>query len=156
MGNRQRYIFIDNQAIPVTEEVYRAYMQPIWRERKRRERAKRCRVGGIRCSGNCSQCPYQRTGDALSLEKMESGGHSPVDLSADLEEIVVGKILLEELFRQLEALDPDGQVLCQLLLDGKSERQIAERFGITQVAVHKRKKKVFGMLREALSEQKFK
>lgn len=152
MENRQRYIFIDNEPISVTEEVYRAYMRPIWRERKRRERVKRCRIGGVRCTGNCSQCPYQRTGGALSIERMQGVGHDPVDTTYDLEFVVEGRMLLEALFEQLEALDPDGQVLCQLLLDGESERQIAKRLGISQVAVNKRKQKVFGLLREGLRE----
>lgn len=154
MENRQRYIFIDNQPIPVTEEVYRAYMRPIWREHKRRERAKRCRIGGVRCTGDCSQCPYKRTGNALSIERMQGVGHDPVDTTYDLEMVVEGRLLLEALFEQLEALDPDGQVLCQLLMDGESERQIAGQLGISQAAVNKRKQKVFALLREALDDWK--
>ena len=34
----QRYIYIDGEKIPVTEEVYRTYKRPIWREHKRQER----------------------------------------------------------------------------------------------------------------------
>ena len=154
MENRQRYIFIDNQPIPVTEEVYRAYMRPVWAEQKRQERAKRCRIGGVRCTGDCSQCPHMRTGTAVSLERLDEVNHAPADLSADVQEIVEGRLLLEALFQQLEELDPDGQLLCRLLMDGKSERQIAGQLGISQVAVNKRKQKVFAFLREALDDWK--
>lgn len=150
MENHQRYIFIDNQAIPVTEEVYRAYVRPIWREQKRLERDGRCCVNGIRCMGDCSHCPHERRRMVLSLDQMMEEGFEPADPSADVEDILEGRMLLEALFRRLEELDPDGQLLCQLLMDGKSERQIAAQFGISQVAVHKRKQKVFGLLREAL------
>ncbi len=34
------YLPIDGQEVPVTEEVYRAYWQPVWAERKRQERKK--------------------------------------------------------------------------------------------------------------------
>lgn len=152
MENPQRYIFIDGEPIPVTEEVYRAYMRPIWRVRKQRERVKRCRIGGVRCTGKCSQCPYKRTGGALSIERMQGVGHDTVDTTYDLEDVVEGRMLLEALFEQLEELDSDGQVLCQLLLDGESERQIAKRLGISQVAVNKRKQRVFGLLREGLRD----
>ena len=154
METRQRYIFIDDEPIPVTEDVYRAYMRPIWREHKRRERANRCRIGGVRCTGDCSQCPHQRTGTAVSLERLDEVDNTPADLSADVQEIIEGRMLLEELFRQLEELDPDGQLLCRLLMDGMSERQIAGKLGISQVAVNKRKKKVFALLREALEDWK--
>lgn len=152
MQNRQRYIFIDNRPIPVTEEVYRAYMRSVWAEQKRQERAKRCRIDGVRCTGDCSRCPHMRTGTAVSLERLNEVNHTPVDMSADVQEIVEGRLLLEALFRQLEELDPDGQLLCRLLMEGKSERQIAGQLGISQVAVNKRKKKVFALLREALAD----
>ena len=38
MDNQQRYIEIEGQQIPVTEEVYRAYKRPAWAEHKRQER----------------------------------------------------------------------------------------------------------------------
>ena len=34
-----RFIEIDGEKVPVSEEVYKAYMQPIWREQKRIQRA---------------------------------------------------------------------------------------------------------------------
>ena len=61
METRQRYIIVDNQPIPVTEEVYHAYMRPVWAEQKRQERAKRCRIGGVRCVGDCRQSEGGRT-----------------------------------------------------------------------------------------------
>ena len=154
MESQQYYITINGQNIPVSEEIYRAYKRPEWAEHKRMEREKRCRIGGVRCNGDCSQCPHQRTGTMVSLDRLEEVNHVPADFSADVEEIGAGRMLLEELFRALEQLDPDGQLLCQLLMDGESERQIAARFGISQVAVHKRKRKVFGLLRDALGEWK--
>lgn len=154
MENCQRHIYTEGLKVPVSEEIYQAYMRPVWAEQKRRERAKRCRIGGVRCTGDCRQCPYQRTGTAISLERLDEVNHTPVDLSADVQEIVEGRMLLEALFRQLEELDPDGQLLCRLVMDGKSERQIAGRLGISQVAVNKRKQRVFSILREALSDWK--
>ena len=53
-SSKEYYLTIDGQKIPVTEDVYRAYKQPVWAERKRQERDKRCLVskGG---NGACRQ-----------------------------------------------------------------------------------------------------
>jgi len=44
----QRYIEIDGQQIPVTEESYRVYKRPAWAEHKRKEREKRCVISNSR------------------------------------------------------------------------------------------------------------
>jgi len=151
---KQYYISIDGQEVPVSEKVYRAYKRPAWAEQKREERESRCIIAGVRCKKDCSQCPHRRTGSALSLEGFADDGFTPADLSADVEEIVASRILLEELFNALEELDPDGRLLCQLVSEGETERSIAERFGISQVAVGKRKKKLFAHLRGILGDWK--
>lgn len=154
MENNQRHIYINGQKVPVSEEVYHAYMRPVWVEHKRRERAKRCRIGDVRCTSDCSKCPHRQTGNVLSLDLLKEMGWEPADPSADVQEIFEGRMLLEALFCQLEKLDPDGQLLCRLLMDGQSERQIAGGLGISQVAVNKRKQKVFAILRDALGDWK--
>ena len=148
----QKYIEIDHERIPVSEEVYRAYKRPIWAEHKRIERSKRCVIAGVRCSGDCSTCPHDRTGSTLSLDKFLEYGLEPTDANANVEDIVCDRMILEELFKALEELDPDGRLLCQLIGEGMSERKIAERFGISQVAVTKRKKKLFSYLRDMLGD----
>jgi AraC-like DNA-binding protein len=42
----------------------------MWAEQKRQEREKRCRVNGVRCMEDCSQCPHQRTGSVVSLDQL--------------------------------------------------------------------------------------
>ena len=70
MDNQQRYIEIEGQQIPVTEEVYRAYKRPAWAEHKRQERAKRCRdENGNRCTKDCRLCEKSRERSTLSLDR---------------------------------------------------------------------------------------
>lgn len=38
------HLTINNQVIEVSEEIYRAYKQPLWAEHKRQEREKRCLI----------------------------------------------------------------------------------------------------------------
>ncbi len=54
MENQQRYIPIDGQQIPVTENVYRANRRPAWAEHKRKEREKRCVISNGRAAQNAA------------------------------------------------------------------------------------------------------
>jgi len=141
----QRYIEIDGQQIPVTEEVYRAYKRPAWAEHKRKDREKRCRdENGNRCNRDCSKCEKQRTGSVLSLDKFTEGGFDVAD-TVDIAELVADKLLLEE-------LDPDNRRIIELFSIGKSEREIASDIGLSQKAINKRKIKMFAQLRERLKD----
>lgn len=158
----QRYIEIDGQQIPVFEEIYRAYKRPAWAEHKRKEREKCCRdEKGNRCTKSCRECdleraekglkPIVRTGSVLSLDKFIYEGFEPAD-TADMSELVVDKLFLEELYAALEELDPDNHRIMELFSIGKSEREIANHIGLSQKAINKRKNKVFAQLRERLQD----
>lgn len=161
----QRYIEIDGEQIPVTEEVYRAYKQPAWAEHKRKEREKRCLIsngngGTKRCTRSCRECDMERakkdlplinrTGSILSLDKFLDDGFNAPD-SVDLTELIADKLLLEELFAALNELDPENRRIMELFSIGKSEREIATDIGLSQKAINKRKTKLFAQLKERLN-----
>ena len=152
MESKEYYITIDGQQVPVTEEVYRAYMRPMWAEQKRQEREKRCRVNGVRCMEDCSQCPHQRTGSVVSLDQLAEDGFLPADRLADIEEIVAGRIMLEDLLRALDELDPDGKLMCELFGQGMSEREMTQVFGVSRPVIHKRLMRLFEHLRKILEK----
>jgi RNA polymerase sigma factor (sigma-70 family) len=148
------HLTVNKNVIEVTEEVYRAYKQPLWTEHKREEREKRCIVsngrGGIkRCTDNCSKCVHLRTGSILSLEKFLDDGFEVAD-EVNVAELIADKLLLEELYTALNELDPDNRRIMELFSIGKSEREIATDIGLSQKAVNKRKTKLFAQLRERL------
>jgi len=152
----QRYIPIDEQQIPVTEESYRAYKRPAWAERKRIEREKRCvisngRGGTKRCTGDCSKCDKQRTGSVLSLDKFAEDGFDVAD-TIDISELVADKLLFEELYAALEELDPENRRIMKLYAVGKSEREIADAIGLSQKSINNRKKKLFALLQKRLKD----
>ncbi len=151
MDNQQRYIEINGQQIPVTEEVYRAYKRPIWAEHKRNDRQKLCQVsdgkGGLkRCTDDCSTCSRTKEGNTLSLDGLEESGYSVDDRSQDVAEIVAEKMLLEELFKALEELDPNSQRICELLMEGHSKREIARIMAIPQSSFEYQCKKLMTSL----------
>lgn len=149
--NDQFFIEIEDQKVPVTEEVYQAYMRPLWAEQKRSEREKRCRdENGTRCTKDCSYCSKQRSGTAYSLDSFqEDFGFEPAG-KIDVEELVADKLLLDELFDILNELDPSSRRIIELFSIGLPEREIAAKTGLSQKAVNKRKQKLFTYLREKL------
>ena len=150
------HLTIEDQVVEVTEEVYRAYKQPLWAERKRQEREKRCIIsngkGGIkRCTADCSTCQNQRTGSILSLDKFKDDGLD-VPGAINIEDILLDKMLLEELFEALEELDPENRLIIVLFSIGKSEREISANVGLSQKTINKRKAKLFEQLKERLKD----
>ena len=150
-----RYIIIDGQQIPVTEEVYRAYKRPAWAQHKCKEREKRCAIcdgrgGTKRCMDDCSKCDKQRTSSVLSLDTGTADGFEIAD-TVDLAELVADKLLFKELYDALEELDPDNRRIMELFSIGMSEREIAADTGLSQKAINKRKAKLFTQLRDRLS-----
>lgn len=152
---KQYYLTIDGQEVTVSEEVYRAYKRPIWAEHKRNDRQKLCQVsdgkGGLkRCTEDCSKCSRTKEGNVLSLDGLEEAGYSVEDRAQDVAEIVAEKVLLEELFKALEELDPNSHHICKLLMEGCSKREIARIMSIPQSSFEYQFKKLMTSLRERL------
>ena len=150
------HLTIEDQVVEVTEEVYRAYKQPLWAEKKRQEREKRCIISNgkgktKRCMEDCSTCDKQRTGSVLSLDKFSDDGFDVPD-SVNIDELVEDKLLLEELFAALDELDPENRRIAELFSIGKTEREIAECIGCAQKTVNNRKIKIFAQLRKVLKD----
>lgn len=150
------HLTIDGQVVEVTEEIYRAYKQPLWAERKREEREKRCIISNgkgctKRCTADCSVCDKQRTGSVLSLDKFTDDGFDVSD-DINIADILLDKMLLEELYEALQELDPENRLIMELFSIGKSEREISANIGLSQKAINKRKAKLFEQLKERLKD----
>lgn len=155
----QRFIEVDGEQIPVTEEVYRAYKRPLWREHKQKEREKRCAISDgkgrtKRCEGDCGKCEKRRNGGVLSLDWFTEMGVDNAD-PVDMAELVADKLLLEQLLAALDDLEPDERLLINALFqDDRTERDIAAELGISHQAIGKRKQKVLAKLRTVMGEAK--
>ena len=141
IGNRRESVV----KIPVTEEVYHEYMRPIWREQKEATRAKKLCVNQSRkyaCNHDCDHCtqPVFRE-SAIDMMPEEA------DSSMSLEDFCIQKLLIEQLLEAMEDLAPEDRLLLQLIGEGEFERTIANILGKSKTAVHKRKDKLFAMLR---------
>ena len=103
MSNNRFFIPVNGTPIEVSEEVYRAYKQPLWAEHKRKEREKRCIISNgkgstKRCMNDCSKCDKQRKGSALSLDRFEEEyGFEPSE-NVDIADMLLDKMLLEDYY----------------------------------------------------------
>jgi hypothetical protein len=84
--SKDRYIWLDGIKVPVTEEVYRAYYRPVWREAKQKE---------------------VRDDNEYSIDALEDAGFEVVADQVLVDEIVADKLLLNELYAALAELTDD-------------------------------------------------
>lgn len=117
--------------IPATEEQYRAYMRPLWREDKRQ----------------------QRHGDAeVSADKLRDEFELEPECDFNLEEVVLKEELLVALRRELAALQDVERTILLMVANGHSETAIGKVVGLSQKAVNKRKHKLYALLQYRLKD----
>ena len=74
------------------------------------------------------------------------------DDSGDVEEALMLTELFAALHEELKKLDPDGRRICELIMEGRTEREIAADMGKRQSTINYKKNKAFSILREALKD----
>ncbi len=154
-------IFVDGEPIMITlemveatkPEVMQEYLRMLWRQEHRERREYRCRdIYGARCTSNCSECRQICNGKPMSLEALAETGMAFVDHSS-VEETVNRRILIEALCVAVDSLEPiDRQVIELLFFRGCTQREAAERLGISQSSVNRHKKRALNTLRELLAD----
>ena len=127
---KERYIYINGEKVPVTEEVYRAYKRPAWREHKRKERE---RENGT---------------TPLSLERFAEGGYDIPSGDALVDEIVADKLLLDMLMSALDKLTAEERGLIDALYYEKNSiRELAAKTGKSKSAIQRAKDRVIEKLK---------
>ena len=113
------------------------------------------------CDTDCWTCRFHKADDDLSLDYTitdeDANEKSWLDDLADnapnAQSILEERELLDTLICKLDMLDPDGRRICELLLQEKSEREIATIMGISrQSTINNKKKKAFNALRKVLRD----
>ena len=165
---KKRHLEIDGKEIEVSEEVYKEYMRPVWKERKRIQRAyknleelkdkDRIKTSAEK-NGNYVQTGTTETGFfktkeyglPLSIEVAEEEYDFEVVSMQNTEDIVTYK-LLEEAFLEVisEFSERDKKVLKLLFLYELKEREVAEVVGISQKTVNNIKNKHLPKIQEKL------
>lgn len=160
--------------VPVSEEVYKSYMRPEWRQAKRIQRSyeRLSEVSGVSdvepkikhdkqevytASAKMGNFTGEVLGLPLSLDRAnEEGGFVVID-NQDVEEEVLQSIAYEllwnEFYKTLATLkDRDAKVMKAWLVEQLTEREIATLVGISQKTVNNIKKRHLPLFQEALKE----
>ncbi|HFR4576810.1 TPA: helix-turn-helix transcriptional regulator [Streptococcus suis] len=74
------------------------------------------------------------------------------DESAAIAEVLEDAELLNALYAKLNELDPQGRLICQLIMEGKSERDSGKEMGLSRNTFVYRRDKLFQKLRSELKD----
>jgi RNA polymerase sigma factor (sigma-70 family) len=129
IGNKPKKVIM----VPVSEEQYREYMRPLWREDKRQ----------------------QRQEPMASLDKMyEETEYETADTS-DLEADVMKQMMIDELYAALGELEELDRTIIEMYSTNHSEAEIGKAVGMSQRGVGKRKQRILLKLRTRLQDYKY-
>ena len=163
MANKDNRYFIpvDGNPIEVSEEVYRAYYQPIWNARYHAQKNGECRCTKAqlwKCDGVCPGCPFYAAGKKVSIDTPIGGeddeltlGDTLADDAPTAESILMDKELLDALYDELSRLDPEGKRICELLMY-HSEREAADIMGMARSTFKRHWAKIQAELQDKLKE----
>ena len=149
--------------VEVTKEQHDVYYRDIWATRKRAQSHGQCMCPKSKlwmCDGDCLACEFKAAGDRLSLdyttENKKGEKTSLLDTlasdDASAASIMEEAELLTALYKRLQELDPDGRRMCELIMQGKSEREAAEDMQMARSTFKRRWNTVKERLREQLKD----
>ncbi len=161
--NKRFYLKIRGQEVEVSEEVYRAYIQPVRAERRRKQRAFRCKIKGkkgnlVRCQKDCRECSYALSGhnalgNNLSLDRMKDEGIDIEDRRLDVEQNYIDEEEKRELYAAIAKLTPRQKELVELIyFDGMSQEKVAKKMGIASSSVRHAMQRIYATLRKILEK----
>lgn len=128
IGNRM----VRGILIPASKDSYDAYLQPEWREDKRKQRH-----------------AWQES----SIEEIKDNYELEPAADFNLEETVIKEEVLQALHKELARLkDIVDRTILEMFSHGYSEAEIGRVVGLSQKAVNKRKHNLFDSLYERLKD----
>lgn len=161
------YLIVQGEKVEVGEEVYREYVRPVRKDQRRKRRDRKCLVIGkkwqngkmqiVRCQIDCNACPYavngKPNGSTLSLDEMQEKGFeiedADLDLEADCVEAETKEEMKEQLHKAIMLLTPRQQEMVRLIyFEGKTQKEVAEHFGIKQPTVQQAVKRLIATLKK--------
>lgn len=151
IGNRK----VRTILVPATEEQYKVYMQPEWKEDKRQQRLAEKRRKREQAQEEHRVDPSVQGWDtAVSFEELCDMGYGFMDdTRQDTPDAILEKEeLLDALHRELAKLEELDQTILQMAMNGSSEAAIGRKVGLSQKGVNKRKHRLLEQLRERLED----
>ena len=154
--DKEYYVFVEGKKVIVTEEVYRAYYQPVWREERNQRNRWRCRdAHGVRCTRDCSECQigrlgYGATGNDLSIERMIEDEDPEFATVPDVADMMIIKDELSGVWKEIDKMSETCQELIRLITEGYSQRECGQILGLEESDVSHRLKRIRKKLKKFL------
>lgn len=163
-----RFIEIKGKKIEVSEDVYKAYMQPIWKENKKQYRAYKnledisnqdiiqssnSKLGRFSQVGTFSSdfMPTKEYGLPLSLETAFESSGFEIESSDDIESIVTSKLIFDAFLDLIKNFPEKHQEIIKLVyIYEMTERDVANELGVSQKTVNNVKRKYLPIIQEEL------
>lgn len=130
-------IYISGTEFEVSEKEYKEYYRDLEHSKYLHKEERKVKI-----------VSYESLYDGLSAEEIIS------DTSVDVEETAINNVMIGELRRILTTLSKDELELIEhLVYEEKSEREVADKYGISHTAVGKRWDKLCEKLRKLLERR---
>ena len=134
--SKKYFIPVDGKYYETTKEIYEVYYRMDRRERYLEDRDIK---KGVKTFSDISNSIY--TADELIA-----------DGNVDVTNTAIRNILFETVLEAISILNEEDKLLIQeLFFYGKTEREVASELGISKTALHYRKERVIGKIREQLN-----
>ena len=137
MDKREYYLYVKGKAVPVSEEVYRAYWKITEHEKYLQRKDWKHNV--------------------IQFSALDHDGHfvdNIIDERIDLEKIVEVKMQIEELNKALATLTKEERELIEaIFFREESLKSIGEKEKVTHQAIGKRRDRILEKLRKILEDK---
>ena len=143
MQKEERYIWIDEEKVMVSEEVYHTY----WHYQHKEEYFMRDLKTQCRTVKGEKYPPRECSYDYLLQQRIRFVRE--YRMMDNVEDMVISSICMESLLNELKPTD--RYIIYQLFWEQHTEVDVAEELGITQGALNRRKKRIFKRLRKLIT-----
>ncbi len=141
----KKYTMKNGIAVEVSDEIFEILKKSDRRIRYVEEDLKQTRYIINKKKGTTREIPARED----SLDRLTALGFDFTDSTADFDEAVLIKIMLDQALEKLS--DEERYLITQLFYFGRSERSLAEQLGVSQYTVNRNKHKILKKLKDEIS-----
>lgn len=160
---RKIYLKDLHQWVPVSKTDFDNYYRDINAYRRRQQEHGRCVCPASKrylCDMDCCTCRFHKGGDELSLDYTVTDEDSNEkswleDLPDDrpsAQFVMEDRELLDTLLHKLDELDPEGRRICELVMEGRSERDCGKEMGMARNTFVYKRDTLFAALADYLKD----
>ena len=155
-----RYLVIDGQRVPLTDELQKLYNKEINDARNRARREHSCANPDYHsCHGDCARCKHHVQGNVLSMDDeryaagFATGVNAPVNAVRTPEDIYCAKEAVRDLYAAAARVVKNGdRILHMTYVDKLSTYEIARELSLSQRTAYNYQKKVIDYIKAHRSE----